>query len=269
LEPLAPPPSPPAPAPRNLGQILDTSFDVVRRHWGVLVGLAALLYLPIAFLEEALPEDPAQPPDVDALWLLWVLAFLIVALPIVLAAVTDACGDSHRGRATDAGRALRRGVELALPLSWTYLVMSLLAMAAIAPLVVVFLLWDSLGFVRVPAALLAAVLAIAILIRFSLLTQVVVLEGRSGPRALTRASRLIEGHVLRVSGIYVVGGLLMGLLGGAAGVALGALPVVGPVAVGLVQALAFAYTTAVGVVLYDDVRTRKGERDDRPPAPGT
>lgn len=267
MEPLAPPPSLASPAPRSLGQLLDAGFDVIRRRWVVLVGLSALLYLPVAFVEEALPEDPSQSLAAGAPWLLAVVAFVLVALPIVIAAVTAASHDAHHGRATDAGAALRRGLDQALPLSWTFLVMALVAIAALLPLAAVVALWDSLGFVRVPAVLLAIVLPIVLLVRFSLLTQVAVLERRAGPAALARASRLIEGQVLRVFAIYVLVALLMGLLGGAAGLALGALPGVGPVAVGLVQALGFAYTTAVGVVLYDDVRARKGEAAAEPPPP--
>jgi len=267
VEPLAPPTATAAPAPRTLGQILDASFDVVRRHWVVLVGISALLYVPATFVEEALPEDPSSALQSAAPLLLAAILFTALALPVVIAAVTDACGDFHRERSTDAGRALRRGLALAFPLSVTYLVMTLVAMAAAIPLFAVIAFWGSLGFVRVPAAIAAVALPVVVVLRFSLLTQVAVLEGASGPRALARASRLIDGQVLRVFGIYLVVGLLMGLLGGAAGLALGALPVVGPVATALVQALGFAYTTAVGVALYEDVRARKGERDDASPPP--
>jgi hypothetical protein len=266
VEPLAPP-TPAPPAPRSLGQILDTSFDVVRRHWVVLVGLSALVYIPATFLEAALPEDPKGALEGAAPWMLVALAFTIVALPVVMAAVTDACGDFHRQRPTDAGRALRRGLALALPLVGTYLVMGLVALAAVLPLLLVIALWDSLGFARVPAAGLAVALPFVVLLRLSLLTQVAVLEHRFGPGALARANRLIEGQVLRVFGVYLVVGLLMGVLGGAAGLALGALPAIGPVATGLVQALAFAYTTAVGVAVYEDVRARKGEPGTEGSAP--
>lgn len=268
MEPFAPPPVPAGPAPRSLGQILDAGFDVVRRHWVVLVGLAALVYVPVSFVEEVLPEDPSQPFAGGAAWLLGLLAFVIVALPVVIAAVTDACGDYHHGRETDAGRALRRGLGLALPLSWTYLVLALVAFVVLLPLFAVIAVWEPLGFAAVPVALLAVALPFVVMLRFSLLTQVAVLEGRSGPGALVRASRLVEGQVLRVFGVYVVVGLLMGLLGGAAGLALGTLAGLAPVAIGLVQAAGFAYTTAVGVVLYEDVRARKGEHE-RFAAPGS
>jgi hypothetical protein len=269
VEPLAPTPlAAAATAPRTFGQILDTSFDVVRRHWVLLVGLSALLYLPATFVEAALPEDPADALAGAGPWLLVAILFTMVALPVVMGAVTGACDDALRAQPTDAGRALRRGLALALPLVGTYLVMGLVAAASAVPLFAVIALWGSLGVVRVPAAIAAAALPVVLMLRFSLLTQVAVLEGRFGPGALARASRLIDGQVLRVFGIYVVVGLLMGLLGGAAGLALGALPAVGTVVTGLVQALGFAYTTAVGVVLYHDVRARKGELDAAaPPTP--
>lgn len=262
MEPLAPPTPLAAPAPRTFGQILDASFDVVRRHWVVLVGLSALLYIPATFAEAALPEDPSTALQGAAPWLVAAFLFTIVVFPVVMGAVTDACNEVLRQRPTDAGRALRRGLSVALPLFGTYLLMGLVAVAALLPLFAVLWLSDSLGLARVPAAIAAVVLPVVVMLRFSLLTQVAVLERRFGPGALARASRLIEGQVLRVFGIYVIVGLLMGLLGGAAGLALGALPAVGPVAVGLVQALGFAYTTAVGVVLYHDVRARKGEPDE-------
>jgi len=259
VEPLAPPTSHAVPAPRTLGQILDASFDVVRRHWVVLVGLSALLYIPAAFVEAALPEDPSSALQSGAPWLLAALAFTLLVFPVVIAAVTEACGDFCHDRPTDAGRALRRGLALALPLSGTYFVVSLVAVASAIPLALVIAFWSSLGFVRVPAAIVGVAIPFVLMLRFSLLTQVAVLEEQFGTRALARASRLIDGQVLRVFAIYLVVGLLMGLLGGAAGLALGALPAIGPVATGLVQSLGFAYTTTVGVVLYEDVRARKAQ----------
>lgn len=270
MEPLAPSPSPspsPAAAPRSLGETLDAAFDVVRRQWVLLLGLAALLYIPASFAQEGLPEAGATAMPELAPWMAVALLLTALAVPIVVCAVTDACGEILRGQPTDAGRALRRGLALTLPVSWTYLVMLAVAMIALLPLALVVALWESLGFARVPAALVAVALPFLVMVRLSLLTQVAVFEGVSGPRALARANRLIEGHVLRVLGTFLVAGLLAGLVGGAAGLAVGALPGIGPIATGLVQALGFAYTSAVGVVVYEDVRARRGEPPSAPPAP--
>jgi hypothetical protein len=188
----------------------------------------------------------------------------------VVAAVTDACGSLARGRPADPGSALARGLALALPLVGTYLLFGLLAVATMLPLGALAALWEALpGPVRFAGVVAGIALPFAVLLRLSLLTQVAVLEEVFGPRALARANRLIDGQVLRVFGVFFVVGLLMAVLGGAASVAVGSLPWAGPALVGLVQAAGFAYTTAVGVVLYDDVRVRRGESVEPPaPAPG-
>lgn len=268
MEPLGPSSPLPAPvaAPRSLGETLDAAFDVVRRHWVLLVGLSALLYIPASFAQAGLPEPGASAMPELAPSLVLALLLTGLAAPIVVCAVTDACGEILRGQPTDAGRALRRGLALTLPLSWTYLVVLLVAMIALLPLGIVVALWESLGIVRVPAALAAVALPFLLMVRLSLLTQVAVVERVSGPRALARANRLIDGQVLRVIGTFVVAGLLAGLVGAAASLAVGELPGVGPIATGLVQALGFAYTSAVGVVLYEDVRARHGEPSSPPSA---
>jgi len=267
MEPLAhlPRPSTPPP-PRSLGAILDAALDLLRRHWVLLVGLCALVQIPAAFAEAALSDEgAARDLASEQPWPAAALLFSVLALPVVTAAVTDACGDFLHGRATDAGRALRRGLALAPRLLVTGLILVLLTVVAALPLAAVVRSGDALGPARVPALALAVALLVAVGVRFALLTQVVVLERRWGPAALVRASRLVSGQVLRVVAVYVVAGLLMGLIAAVAGLALADLPVFAPVAIGFVQALAFAYTSAVGVVLYEDVRARRGEQADGAP----
>lgn len=261
MEPIVPPSSVPGapPAPRSLGQVLDAGFDLVRSSWALLVGLWALVYVPLAFAGEMAPEEGASLPPEQAMWLLLLLPVALVGTLAVTAAVTAACGDLLHGRPTDAGRALRRGLALVGPLLGGILAMLLVALVAALPLVAVIALRDSIGLAQVPAAIAAGFLLFVVLVRLSLLTQVVVFEGRTWLGAVGRAHRLIEGHVLRVFGTYLVVGLLVALLGGVAGLALSTLPAVGPAAVGIVQALGSAYSTAVGVVLYEDVRLRRGE----------
>jgi hypothetical protein len=262
MEPLAPLPRPSAPPPpRSLGAILDAGLDLLRRHWVLLVGLCALVQIPAAFAEAALREGATSSPVPPQPWVAAWLLFTAIAFPVVTAAVTDACGDFLNGRTTDAGRALRRGLALAPRLIVTGLVLLLLSVVLALPLAAVVRSGDALGPARVPALALASALLVVVFARFALLTPVVVLERRWGPAALVRASQLISGQVLRVIAVFVVAGLLMGLIGAVASVALAGLPVLAPVAIGFVQAAAFAYTSAVAVVLYEDVRARRGERD--------
>lgn len=260
MEPIAPTPPPPpaARAPRPLGARLDAGLDVLRRQWVLLVGLSALLYVPAAFVREAAPPPGAEASAV-APGLGIALLFMLVAAPLVVASVIDACGAVVRGVPTDAGLALRRGLALALPLVATWLVLLAVLAVALIPLVAVERSGGALGALQAPARLAALALPFAVGVRLTLITQVAVLERRFAVRALVRAHQLISGQVLRAFGTLLLAGLLAGLLSGIAALAVGELPVVGPVATGLVQAVGFAYTSAVGVVVYDDVCVRRGE----------
>ena len=271
MEPIRPPPDPRAAAletPRSLGQTLDAAFDVLRRNAPLLVGLAALVYVPLAFATAAaLPAGtPGTPAPEVASWMLGALAFALVVLPIVMAGLIASCDALLRGHDVDAGTALRTGLALALPLFGTLLLLGAVALAALAPLGLLIAAGDGLPApVRIAAGAGAFLLPLVVMMRLSLLAQVVVLERVFGPRALVRAHQLIEGQVLRVFGILLLVGLLMGVLGAVGERALGSVPGFGPAATGLLQALGFAYTTAVGVVLYADVRVRRGERDGAAP----
>lgn len=272
MEPLWPPPDsrPAAPAaPSSLPQILDTAFDLLRRNGPLLVGLAALVYVPLAFATMAgLPGGSSGRPAAEPTsWALAALVLAVVALPIVFGGLTDTCGALLRGREVDAGQALRTGLVLALPLVATLFVVACAMVAALAPFGLVILWGDSLPtLLQVAATIGTLLLPIVLMLRLSLLSQVVVLERVFGPRALLRANRLIEGQVLRVFGILFLVSLLMGFLAAAAEFALRDLPGVGPAVTGLIQAVGFAYTTAVGVVLYADVRVRRNERGEWPAA---
>lgn len=262
MEPIAPMPTPPPPpaarAPRSLGALLDAGLDVLRRQWVLLVGLSALLYVPASFVQQAAPPAGAEPPAL-APGMLVAALLTLVAVPLVVASVTDACGAVVRGAPTDAGLALRRGLALVLPLVGAWLALLVVLAIAAIPLAAVASAGSALGALRTPALLAAAALPFGVGIRLSLVTQVAVFERRYGARALLRANRLIAGQVLRVFGTLLVAGLLAGLVSGIAGVAVGAIAGVGPIATGLVQAVGFAYTSAVGVVVYDEVRGRRGE----------
>ncbi len=258
--------------PRSLGQILDTAFDLLRGHASLLVGLAAFVYVPLAFVTEALQpsgQPPGAPTPELASWMRAALALALVALPIAMAGIIASCGASLRGHTVDAGTALRAGLVLALPLLGTLLVLVLAALVALTPLGLLIALGDDLPTPVLVAGGIAALLPpVVLLMRLSLLTQIVVLERVFGPAALVRAHQLIDGQVLRVFGILFLVGLLMGVLGAVGEYALGPLPGVGPAAIGLIQASIFSYTTAVGVVVYTDVRARRGERQEGAPFAG-
>jgi hypothetical protein len=259
--------------PLSPGRILDAAFDLLRQHAALLVGLAALEYVPLALAADSLARaDPGAAPDRATGVAVGVVVLALLASPIVVGAITQAVAVLRRGESTDAGGALRGGLASALPLLATFLLAGGVAALSVAPLALLVAAWESLpAWLRPLAAIAFALLPFAVLLRFVLLQQVVVLEQLVGARAMRRASALVRGHLARSLAVLGAAGLLMALLAVAAGAAFGSLPWIGPIAAGVVQSVGFAYTTAVGVVLYDDLRLRKGElrsaEDLRPPAP--
>jgi hypothetical protein len=243
----------------SAGEVLDTAFDLVRQNAVLLVGLAALIYLPIALLTAGIDPKQAQldPSSVLTRGLPAILYGLLVA-PIVSIALIAVLGALARGRSTGFAAALRSGVVLLVPFAWASLLVLGILLLALVPVAVVALLWTRLpGLVRAAGVASGFVLPLLVALRFLLLGQVVVIEQARGAGALRRSAELLRGRALRCFGILMLGGLLTGLLGMGVQLALGWLPVAGGLLVGLAQAVGVAYTSALGVVLYFDACARE------------
>jgi hypothetical protein len=223
----------------SFGEILDRGFRLVRDHIVLLGAPAAAIYVPVSLVLTVLtPETPTAPADLlpfAASFAALILLSLVV-VPVLWASVTYAIGESYLGRSVTIAEALRAGVDVLLPLIGTWI----LAYLAILG-----------GF------LLLILPGIYLTLAFMLITQVMVLERRFGVRALGRSRELMSGHMLRGFGILLVGTLLVGLLSSGIELGLGWIPVLGPIASGIAQALGFAYTSTLGVLLYFDIRCRK------------
>lgn len=224
----------------SFGEILDTGFQLLRNHFGLLVGLSLVLYAPVALLSLLLAasaqsgEAPSVPIALFGMLPLG-LTILIVA-PIVSAANTYAIGRLYLGEAVGFGDAWRTAVELMLPLVGT----SLLSMLAIG-----------VGLV------LLIVPGIYLILAFILLWQVMVLERVFGVTALRRSHELMKGNKARALGVLFVSGVVVAVLSTALQLVFTFVPLLGPVASAAAQALGNVYTSAISVVLYFDIRCRK------------
>jgi len=221
----------------SFGEILDTGFRVVRNHFGLLVGIASLVYLPLALLTAVASIGPAVAASTALLVAaIPTILFALVAEPIVTAAATFAVGELYLGRSPSFADALRVSFAIILPLLGT----SLLAWLCIAG-----------GFVLliVPGVYLA--------FAFILIRQIMVLERVFGVAALRRSRELMRGNLWRGAGILFVGVLIANVLAGVLQLALRFVPFIGPLATGLAQAASAAYVSTVGVLLYFDIRCRK------------
>ena len=224
----------------SFGEILDTGFQLLRDHFVLLAGIAAVLYVPTAILNaylgaaiQAPSQGPAGPLIAAGVGLI-LLAF--VASPIVQVAITYAIGEVYIGHRPTIGDALRFGISILVPLAGTALLMYLAVLLGLA---------------------LFVLPGVYLLLAFMLVWQVMVLERTFGMPALQRSRELMRGHLARGLGVVVVSSLVILLLVGAVDFILGFVPVLGPIGAGIAQAAGAAYGAAVGVALYFDIRCRK------------
>lgn len=222
----------------SFGEILDTGFRIVRNHFVLLVGIGLLMYAPAALIQDLAGGNPVSPTQGLAVAVSVIV--LLVLSPIVSGAITFAVSELYTGKPVTLGSAYRAGFSIVLPLVGTWMLMSLAVFGGL---------------------LLLVIPGIYLMLAFMLITQVMVIEHVFGPRALGRSRELVRGHMLRAFGIVFLSSLIMSLLSTVLQLVLAAIPVVGAIGVALAQSLAFAFYTAVGVVLYFDIRCRKESFD--------
>lgn len=248
----------------GFAEILDTGFRLVRSHFVLLVGCAALLYVPLGVANALLlPEFPvdgsAQPDELlrfAAVAAGFSLLFLLV-WPIVTAAITHAVSQVYLGERAAIAASLRVGLGIVLPLLGTWLLANL---AMIGPLVLAMapLLLPAPPLALVALLVLAAAcVAVYIGLGFLPLSQMMVVERRFGPAALGRSYELMRGHRWRGFGIVVVSTILTTVLQSAFAIALLALPALQPVGSAFGQSIGLAFLQAVTVLFYFDLRCRK------------
>ena len=107
----------------SLGEIIDTSFRILRNHFVPLVGMSAVVYLPFSLAMAAwqirLQTQVAAGGELaigSIFGQLGVLMLTIaVVMPIVSAAVSHAVGEAYLGREVNIAGSLRAAVGILLP----------------------------------------------------------------------------------------------------------------------------------------------------------
>src|SRR6185369_10021540 len=98
---------------------------------------------------------------------------------------------------------------------------------------------------------------IYLILSFLLLWQVMVLERIFGTAALRRSHELMKDNRMRALGVLLIGGIIVGVVTTGLQLVFSLLPILGPLAGAVAQAIGSVYTTAISVVLYFDIRCRK------------
>ena len=200
--------------PMGLGDLLDETFRLYRRHWwsfaqamAVPIVLSTVLTV-VTYSPPRLPEDivaatqgrtfleyllsavDAGLPD-PVTWLLW--PFQSMFLLFGEAAVVQMANGALRGEPLSVRAAYRSSLPRMVRLIWStslaFLTSSLLAATVIG----------------IPLAIYRG-------IGWWLVSQVVVLEGLSGRSALRRSSGLVRGYRWRTLGIGMAAGMILSVL---------------------------------------------------------
>ncbi len=281
--------------PLTLAEILDAAFRLVQTQWKTLIGLSLIMQIPVVLLASAVPWmfDPLAQPFANAdevtteillemaagiggLGLLYLFLY-----PFVAAAVTASVGNFYLGRRFELADAARAGLRtlfrlVACLVVWgiAYLGAMLLvagavflaftvggaalgrlldAAGAVGTLIMV-LLGIAVGCVALFWVMFAGVVS-------SLIPAIAVLESKGVFGTVQRAFSLGATSKWRLIGVVMTTGMIVGLPVFGAQMLIGMIPVVGLLTWGTFQAVGFAFTTAVMVVLYFDLRCRAENYD--------
>ncbi len=222
----------------SFGEVLDTGLRIIRNHFVLLVGISAVVNVPMALFQNFLPQQlaPGGTGTATGIALLFGLASVLVVSPFVQVAITFVIGELYQGRQPTLAHAFREALRIFLPLLGTSLLAGLLMFAGLLLLVIPGV-WVILGLV--------------------LLSPVMILERRFGTDAIRRSLDLMKGNRLRAFGIFFLTGIVMGVLAFTLGLVGAVLPFAGAIASGLATSVGSAFGIAIVVVLYFEIRCRK------------
>jgi hypothetical protein len=276
--------------PLSLAEILDAAFRLVQTEWRTLIGLSLIMQIPIVLLAFAVPWifDPLAQPYADAddvtveflvemaaaiggLGLLYLFLY-----PFVAAAVTASVGNFYLGRRFELADAARAGRRTLFRLVASYVVwviayvgaLMLVAGASFLAFVVVGAavggLLETAGSLGTLVAVLLGLAAGCVALFWilfagvvsSLLPPIAVLESNGVLDTVRRAFSLGATSKWRLIGVVMMTGMIVGFPVFGAQMLIGMIPIVGLLVWGTFQAVGFAFTTSVMVVLYFDLRCR-------------
>ena len=267
--------------PQSTAEILDVAFQLLKENFALLGGLSLLGQLPtvavfmsFSWLLDPIAIQRGELPDIGALFLVVIgfyLLGMLLLMPFVVGSITAAIGDLYLGAEVTFETAARRGLERMLPLAITYIIFTVVNVAALLVGVVVagalFIGGAALvqssaisGLLLVIAVLagIPAVICVSMLLAFmpGLLAAVVVFEEESLFQAVLRTWLLVGSALWRTIGIAVTVYIIVLVAPAGVQLVIGEIPVLGALLWGAVQAICQAYLFTATVVVYFDMRCR-------------
>jgi len=227
--------------PRGYGGILDATFDLYKQNFLLFVGIAGIVYIPLAIVQALMLTIGGQTLAMAAAG---VIAFVSVFLALfVSGAMTKAIADVYLGQEASVAESYSYVLRRWLPYLWTNILSLVLVMLGII-----------LCFV--PGVVFAFWIVFA--------SEVFVIEGKAGWQAIQRSRELVGGHWGRAFVLLFLVGILVAVLQTGPTALIGAL--LGKTAAGHVLSAAWQglSSTVVApiqmialILLYYDIRIRK------------
>jgi MFS family permease len=287
-DPTSPVPAPGSPLtqpslqPLSIREIINTAGSLYRQNLKPLLLLSFLSFVPIAVVGVALQLEMiplgagvengklvvATEEQLSRLNLVNGIIGIVTLLGLLvsMASLHNALSDAYVGQPVDWHASLRAGIEKS---GWVAVIAVVIAALMIVPFiaVAVTIAGSSLG-LFVVLMLGAFLFVLWASVATSLAMPALMREGVSGFTALNRSKDLVQGFWLRTLGIYVIAGLLSGLITLIVGKGLaGALTanartpdaLIGGASVGMIVAnvLSTPLFVAFATVVYFDLRVRK------------
>lgn len=241
--------------PMRVGEILDGAIKLYRQHWKTLMGIAAFILVPFAFIEQVAvwsavrPWEPVDPFDPNAgsivgLGLTFFALQILLIQPFLAGAYSRAASEAYLGRTPEIGPTYR----VALPLIPAILWVTILQFIAIG-----------LGFIAL------VIPGIFLFVRLMFSQPIVVIEGARGTSALKRSWELAKGQFWKILGTVILAGIIASIVSAIIQLPLSAVAtnmgssgwVVAAVSSSIGSVVSAPFQITVTVLLYFDMRIRK------------
>ncbi|MZD09190.1 hypothetical protein GTW43_29525 [Streptomyces sp. SID5785] len=224
--------------PLGVGEILDGAVSTMRAHWrtvlGISLAVAVLTEILVVLLQgfllnDAASSDALQDPDASARDVLDAMTGVFIGSGVVqiitllgtiiaTALLTTVTSRAVLGKSVTLGEAWRDARPQVLRLLGLTLLLPLIAAAVVFVCTVPGILVGVLGSsdagiaLAVLGGLVGLVLAIWLMIRFSLASPALMLEKQTVRKAMGRSVKLVRGSWWRVFGIQILASLIAGVV---------------------------------------------------------
>jgi hypothetical protein len=241
-------------APRGIGQLLRTAFQLYQRHWRTLMAIAAVVVVPLTLLQYGIGHwfrshgqqlhNPAAAST--SFWAVASASLLAALVGLLLYQVLT--GAITRTIATEV-----TGQDLGLEESYRF------GLARLAPILIVSIL---VGLATLLGLIVFVIPGIYLGVRLAVSIQALVVEDKRGSQAMGRSWELVGGHWWHAALTLLVAGLITGVVNAVITTPFGAGAwFLQGIAAAVATIVTLPYGALVGVLLYLDLRARKERLD--------